>query len=80
MVILHYGQSIYTAEKAAKTDTEVILYNENNREVLHFVNVIGDEWNYISLEGGEWLLPSDVPTEMDKVRADIDYLMMISGE
>ena len=80
MVTLHYGLSIYTADKAAKTDTEVILYNENNREVLHFVNVIGDEWNYISLEGGEWLSPSDVPTEMDKVRADIDYLMMISGE
>lgn len=80
MVTLHYGQTEYIGQKAAKTDTEVILYNENNREILHFTNVVGDEWNYISLEGGEWLLPSDIPTEIDKLRADIDYLMMILGE
>ena len=80
MVTLHYGQSVYEAEKAAKTDTEVILYNENNHEILHFSNVIGDEWDYISLEGGGWFSPSDIPTETDKLRADIDYLMMIIGE
>ena len=80
MVTLHYGQSVYTGEKAAKTDTEVILYDENNHEILHFSNVIGNEWEYISLEDGEWFFPLDIPSEMDKLHADIDYLMMIIGE
>lgn len=80
MVTLHYGNSAYIGEKAAKTETEAILYDENNNEVIHLINVIGDEWSYISLENGEWLSPSDIPTAMDKLRADIDYLMMISGE
>ena len=80
MVTLHYGQSVYAGEKAAKTDTEVILYDENNHEMLHLSNVIGDEWDYISLEDGEWFSPLDIPSEMDKLHADIDYLMMIIGE
>lgn len=78
MVKLLYGRSEYSADKAVKTETEVILFDDNRSEILHLSNITENEWQYISLEEGEWSDLDEIPSDIDILRADVDYLLMLS--
>lgn len=76
MVTLQWHNEIIEADKAVKTINSVILYDENDVETFRIRNVYGSEWNYISLTDGEWSNKSDINTENDHIRADLDFLLM----
>ena len=73
-MIVHYDLTAYPCEKACKTDHEVILYDENDVEIFRISNISDCEWNFITIEDGEW---TTEPTEMEIMRADLDYCLML---
>lgn len=79
-----YDLSRYKCEKAFKMEHEVIMFDENDKEINRISNIYGDEWNYISVEGGEWIVePTDIERlqeEVDVLRADLDYCLMLLEE
>lgn len=87
MITVLYDHSTYVCSYAAKSDTEVVLYDENRNVIEHIQNVKGNEWNYISIFGGEWEdLPEELTSEeiiqnrIDMLQADLDYCLMLLGE
>ena len=54
----------------------IILYDENYIETNRIVNLTYRDWPHISIEGGTWTDPSEIPTETDRLQANIDYLDM----
>ena len=76
MVTLKWHNEIFEADKAVRLSNSVILYDENNNEIFKIKNIFGPEWNYITLQNGEWSEASEIPTEYDYLQADIDFLQM----
>ena len=84
MIIVHYGSSSYECSYAARTETEVILYDANHELISRISGIYGDEWDYISIENGEWSEPEEAPSEkdilnarLDQMQADLDYCLML---
>lgn len=80
MVIVRYDNIIFHGDIAAKSDTEVVIYDENWNELHKISNISAEEWNFISIEGGEWQPMPEIPTETEKLRADVDYILMLIDE
>lgn len=77
-MILHWHDYEKECEYAVKTDTEAFLYDENFDEIMHITNITDSEWNYISLQNGEWSEPYDIPSVKERLESDIDYLEMMN--
>ena len=76
MITLHWYDNTYTAQYAVKGTDYVALYDEAFAETQRIINIHGKEWEHISLEGGEWSEPSDIPSQEEILRADVDFLTM----
>lgn len=76
MVIINYDHMIYKGDKACKSDSDFRVFDEYGKMIDHVSNISKSEWNWISLDQGEWSDPIDIPTESDVLRADVDFLTM----
>lgn len=76
MVKLRWYENEYVAEKAVKTENSVILYSDGH-EIIRIRDIYGAEWSNIELLEGEWTPESEIPTAIDILRADVDYLLML---
>ena len=56
--------------------TDIIVYDEHFNKIQEIVNLTYRDWPHISIEGGTWTDPSEIPTETDRLQASIDYLDM----
>ena len=74
MIIKWHGVS-YECAHAVQGYDWVKGYDAQYNEVCEIINIRGEEWDNISLEGGEW--ESSVPTQQEILRADVDYLLML---
>lgn len=86
MVVIH-GIDTFECSKAAKSDSEIVLYDAQNNEIQHISNIVGEEWNYIQIFNGEWEDLEQMPTQeelfnakIDKMQADLDYCLMLLEE
>lgn len=79
-MIVHWHNESFECDTAVRGYDFVTMYDEDLHESGRITNIIGPEWQHIRVEGGEWSDPSAIPTEMDKFRADIDYLSMLIDE
>lgn len=77
---LHYFNELIDCTKAAKSETEAFLFDENNSLIFEIHHIAPKDWLHIILEDGEWTDISEIPTELDKLRADVDYILMILDE
>ena len=75
MITLHWHDDVMTAEFAVRGYDYVALYDEDYIETARVIHIIGTEWQNISLEG-EWTPEEDIPTERERMQADIDFLTM----
>ena len=75
MVKLKIYNEEYKANKAVKGKDFVKLYDENNNCIVSFEG-IRDFAGY-EIIGGNWTEPE--PTEQEKLRADVDFLMVMEG-
>lgn len=74
-MIIKWRDTEYLCEYAVKKKNSVIGYDSNYSEVCKIVNIDKHEWDYITLENGEW--SESVPTFQEALRADVDYLLML---
>ena len=75
-MILHWYDNAYTGDIAVRGYDYVTLYDEDYNETQRIINIYGQEWEHISIEGGEWSSPEVIPTMEDHLKADIDFLTM----
>ena len=75
VTVILYDMS-FTVSYAVKSIDNIILYDENYLETQHIYNITYRDWPHISIEGGTWTDPSEIPTETDRLQANIDYLDM----
>ena len=74
ITVRYYGKS-YNADKATRTMDTIVFYDNDNMEVNRLENIKNEDWLHVRLEG-EWTDPNDIPTELERVRADLDFVTM----
>lgn len=77
-MIVHWYEESFECEKAVRKDAEVLLYDAENNLQNRIFNIRFNEWDHIWLEDGDWSAESDIPTEDEKLRAEIDFLTMMN--
>ena len=80
MITLNWYEQTFHGAKAVRGDHSVTLYDDNYNIVTQIYNIYGNEWEHISIQNGDWSDPEEIPTEMDRLRADLDYCMMLLEE
>ena len=79
MIINWYGVRL-KCSFAVNLGNSIILYDENYIEIQHIYNITYRDWPHISIEGGSWTDPSEIPTDIDRLQSDIDYLDMQTAD
>ena len=74
MVTVRYDLDVYQGYAAAKSDTDIWIYDENWRVIHHISGIYGSEWDWISIQNGEWMDPSDVPSYEDILEQRVSQL------
>lgn len=75
-ITIHWYAESLTAVYAVNYGTDIILYDENYVEIHHISQITSRDWPHISIKGGTWTDPSEIPTDIDRLQANIDYLDM----
>ena len=71
-----YANQSYDCVKAVRDGTRATLYLTDGGTV-EFVEVSAAGWGQFQLEGGNW--ETTEPTELEQLRADLDYLSVMTG-
>ena len=80
MVKFTWNDVEYECPYAVRNSDSIFLYDENYNLINRILNITKNEWKNIIIQNGEWSNKEDIPTAIDYIRADVDYLMMIIGE
>lgn len=73
MITLHINNETFSASKAVRETEKIILYGDDN-SILQTITGIS-KWDHIILDG-DWSDSSEIPSEEEKLRADVDFLTM----
>ena len=76
MVTVHWYEMTFDGEYAVKNGDNIVVYDADYNEVQRIQNLTYRDDDFISIEGGEWTAASEIPTETDRMKADIEYLQM----
>jgi len=80
MVLLRCFNEELTADKAVRLADKVVLYDSLNKVKHEITGIDSTSWENIELLEGEWTPESEIPDKFDILRADVDFLLMLSGE
>ena len=78
MITIYWSKNTFDCEYAVQKLSSILMYDSNFNLTNEIDNIYGKEWQLISIEGGTWTDPSEIPTETDRLQASIDYLDMQS--
>lgn len=71
-----YANQTYGCTKAVRNGDQATLYLTDGGTV-EFVGVSDTGWDSFQLDGGDWEVPE--PTEIERLRADLDYISVMTG-
>lgn len=77
---INWYENQFACDYAVKGADSVLGYDAQYNEVFRIINISGEDWPHISLIGGEWSEQSDIPTQEEKLRADVDFCLAMLGE
>lgn len=89
MVTVQWYDETFEADFAVMRSTSIDFYNgiyNDQMELIGYdlvnqiINIPPREWAHISIQNGDWTPESLIPTDMEKIRADVDYLLMRDEE
>ena len=76
MVTVHWYEMTFDGEYAVNNGESIVIYDSDYNETQRITNLTYRDAPFISIEGGEWTQASEIPTETDRMKADIEYLQM----
>ena len=76
MVTVHWYELSFDGAYAVNNDDSIVIYDSDFNETQRITNLTYRDAPFISIEGGEWTPASEIPTETDRMKADIEYLQM----
>ncbi len=66
----------YDYPYAVRKNSSITFYDEFFNYITDIIGISPEEWNYISIQEGEWTRVTEIPTEIDRLKADLDFLTM----
>ena len=76
MVTVKWYELSFDGAYAVKNGDSIVVYDADYNEIQRISNLTYRDAPFISIEGGEWTAASEIPTETDRMKADIEYLQM----
>ena len=77
MVTVHWYELSFDGEYAVNNGDSIVVYDADYNETQRITNLTYRDAPFISIEGGEWTQASEIPTETDRLRADLEYALMM---
>ena len=77
MVTVHWYEMTFDGEYAVNNGESIVIYDSDYNETQRITNLTYRDAPFISIEGGEWTAQSEIPTETDRLRADLEYALMM---
>ena len=77
MVTVHWYEMSFDGEYAVNNGDSIVVYDADYNEIQRITNLTYRDAPHISIEGGEWTQASEIPTETDRLRADLEYALMM---
>ena len=77
MVTVKWYELSFDGEYAVNNGDSIVVYDADYNEIQRITNLTYRDAPFISIEGGEWTAQSEIPTETDRLRADLEYALMM---
>ena len=77
MVTVHWYELTFDGAYAVNNGDSIVVYDADYNETQRITNLTYRDAPHISIEGGEWTAASEIPTETDRLRADLEYALMM---
>ena len=77
MITVHWYELTFDGEYAVNNGDSIVVYDADYNEIQRITNLTYRDAPHISIEGGEWTPASEIPTETDRLRADLEYALMM---
>ena len=77
MVTVHWYEMTFDGEYAVNNGDSIVVYDADYTEIQRITNLTYRDNPHISISGGEWTAASEIPTETDRLRADLEYALMM---
>jgi hypothetical protein len=77
MVTVHWYELSFEGEYAVNNGDHIVIYDADYNETQRISNLTYRDAPHVSIEGGEWTNLSEIPTETDRLRADLEYALMM---
>ena len=76
MVTVHWYELTFDGEYAVNNGDSIVIYDSDYNETQRITNLTYRDAPHISIEGGEWTQASEIPTALDRLQAQVDFLKM----
>ena len=76
MVTVKWYELSFDGEYAVKNGDSIVVYDADYNEIQRISNLTYRDDDFISIEGGEWTQASEIPTALDRLQAQVDFLEM----
>ena len=76
MVTVKWYELSFDGEYAVKNGDNIVVYDADYNEIQRITNLTYRDDDFISIEGGEWTAASEIPTALDRLQAQVDFLEM----
>ena len=77
MITVHWYELSFDGEYAVNNGDSIVVYDADYNETQRITNLTYRDAPFISISGGEWTQASEIPTETDRLRADLEYALMM---
>ena len=77
MITVHWYELTFDGAYAVNNGDSIVVYDADYNEIQRISNLTYRDAPHISIEGGEWTAVSEIPTETDRLRADLEYALMM---
>ena len=76
MITVHWYELSFDGEYAVNNGDSIVVYDADYNEIQRITNLTYRDDDFISIEGGDWTAVSEIPTALDRLQAQVDFLKM----
>jgi hypothetical protein len=77
MVTVKWYELTFDGEYAVNNGDSIVIYDADYNETQRITNLTYRDAAHVSIEGGEWTSAEEIPSETDRLRADLEYALMM---